>query len=287
MIEASRVDQLLAWARRQLEDLDTAAIDAELLLAETLGRDRTWLFTWPEHQVCAVQIDQFRDWIKRRREGEPVAYLIGRRHFWTFELDVSPATLIPRPETECLIDCALSLDLPEKARVLDLGTGTGAIALALASERPDWQILAVEFQPQAYQLACQNRDRLGLSVDILLGSWFDPLPPGVHYDLILSNPPYVESGSSWLEQGDVRFEPRSALISGPQGLDDLRAIIDGAPDWLAGGGYLMLEHGCSQAGAVRDLLQAGALSEVETRQDLAGLDRFSLARMLSVGNTGA
>jgi len=252
----------------------TPRLDVELLLGSALGRDRGYLFTWPDRIVAAGQAEAFEAMVRRRQTGEPVAYILGQKAFWTLDLAVSRATLIPRPETEMLVEVALNLSLPDRARVLDLGTGTGAIALALASERPDWQILAVDRVQAAVQLAEQNRLALALSnVDILCSDWFDRVKGS--FDLILGNPPYIDVDDRHLHQGDVRFEPLSALVSGSDGLADISRIIREASSYLVPGGWLQLEHGAQQGKAVRRSMTAAGYLECFTRCDLAGLERVT------------
>ena len=199
------------------------------------------------------------------------------QEFWSLPLKVSPSTLIPRPDTECLVEVALSLPLPAKARVLDLGTGTGAIALALASEHSGWQVSACDTVEEAVALASENARALGLAVSVVRSHWFDDLPPG-SFDLIVSNPPYIKEGDHHLGEGDVRFEPGSALVSGVDGLDDIREIVTRAPDWLAGKGWLLVEHGYDQAAAVQALFRARGFESVESRQDYGQRDRMTLGR---------
>lgn len=257
---------------------DTARLDAEVLLCHVLGRDRTFLYTWPEHRLDDDQQANFQRLFDRRLKGEPVAHLTGVREFWSLPLQVSPATLIPRPETELLVELSLGLSLDDQAKVLDLGTGTGAIALALASENPHWQITAVDASADAVQLAEQNRQQLGFDqVSVLHSDWFSALLEQ-RFDLILSNPPYISADDQHLQQGDVRFEPFSALVADGKGLADLQQIIDGAHSHLNTKGWLLLEHGCEQGEAVSRLMQQAGFSEVETYPDLAGLDRATMGR---------
>lgn len=208
----------------------------------------------------------------------PVAYILGYRDFWSLRLKVAPSTLIPRPETELLVELALGLSLPEQAEVLDLGTGTGAIALALATEHADWQICGVDKQSDAVALAKKNAaDNQLPDVEFYCGDWFAPLQDR-RFDLIVSNPPYVEQNSPWLQQGDVRYEPNSALTSGEDGLDDIRHIASQVSGFLKPGGWLLLEHGYSQGNAVHKILAAEGGLNVTTHQDLSGLDRVSLSQ---------
>ena len=262
-----------------LPDSPTARLDAELLLAAALGKSRSYLHTWPEKIVSSEAALAFADFLVRRRGGEPVAYILGQQGFWKLDLEVAPHTLIPRPDTELLVEAALELLPATPARVLDLGTGSGAIALALANERPAWQVTAVDRVPEAVALAERNRQRLGLNNATVLSShWFSALD-GLRFQLIISNPPYIASSDPHLAQGDVRFEPASALVAGADGLDDLRLIIAQAPAHLEADGWLMLEHGYDQAEAVRELLSAQGFSEVHSRTDLGGHQRISLGRL--------
>ena len=257
---------------------DTPRLDVEVLLCHVLGESRTYLFTWPERELSEQQLAQFEALFIRRLRGEPVAHLTGYREFWSLSLAVSPATLIPRPDTELLVELALRLPLPEGAAVLDLGTGTGAIALALASERRHWQILAVDALPGAVELAERNRRALGLAnVRVVEGNWFDGLG-GQRFDLVVSNPPYVDAEDPHLGEGDVRFEPASALVAAESGLADLKTIVATAPDSLKGGGWLLLEHGWQQAQAVRELMKGAGFREVVSEKDLAGRERATLGQ---------
>ncbi|CAN0602831.1 unnamed protein product, partial [Ectocarpus sp. 12 AP-2014] len=217
-------------------------------------------------------------WLQRRQQGEPVAYLLGKREFWSLPLTVTPATLIPRPETELLIECALELSLPGDARVVDLGTGSGAIALALAHERPHWQVTGVDVSAEALEVARANAESLGLArVDWRLGNWLEPLGTE-RFSLIVSNPPYVTPDDPHLEMGDLPFEPRSALVAGEDGFADLRLITEAAPDHLVPEGWLMLEHGFEQGEGVRDLLTRAGFEAVRSHRDLSGQERISVGR---------
>ena len=262
----------------QLPDSPSARLDAELLLAAALGKPRSFLRTWPERVVSREAHDLYDRYLARRVSGEPVAYILGRQGFWSLDLEVAPHTLIPRPDTELLVETSLALLPASPARVLDLGTGTGAIALALGCERLSWQVLGVDRIPEAVALAERNRERLRLAnVAFQASHWFSALN-GKRFSLIVSNPPYIPSTDPHLEQGDVRFEPSSALVSGQDGLDDIRLIIDQAPDHLENGGWLLLEHGFDQPDAVRDLLLTRGFTAVESRRDLGGHERISLGR---------
>lgn len=266
-------------AEAQLPDSPCARLDAELLLAAALGKPRSFLRTWPERVVDREVRERFEGWLVRRRAGEPVAYILGRQGFWSLDLEVAPHTLIPRPDTELLVETALQLLPASPARVLDLGTGTGAIALALACERLSWQVSGVDRIPEAVALAERNRERLRLAnVGFRQSHWFSALE-GERFALIVGNPPYIPGSDPHLQQGDVRFEPKSALVAGHDGLDDIRLIVAQAPRFLEPGGWLLLEHGYDQAAAVRDLLLGNGFSEVESRRDLGGHERISLGRL--------
>ena len=261
-----------------LPDSPTARLDAELLLAAALGKSRSYLHTWPEKIVSSEAALTFASYLQRRRGGEPVAYILGQQGFWKLDLEVAPHTLIPRPDTELLVEAALELLPATPTQVLDLGTGSGAIALALASERPAWKVTAVDRVLEAVALAERNRQRLHLNnVTVLNSHWFSALQ-GHSYDLIISNPPYIADNDPHLVAGDVRFEPASALVAGRDGLDDLRHIIKEAPKHLKAGGWLLLEHGYDQAAAVRDLLLSAGFDEVHSRIDLGGHERITLGR---------
>ncbi|MFK5735695.1 peptide chain release factor N(5)-glutamine methyltransferase [Pseudomonas urmiensis] len=263
----------------QLPDSPTERLDAELLLAAALGKSRSYLHTWPERIVSSEAAQVFADFLSRRRAGEPVAYILGQQGFWKLDLEVAPHTLIPRPDTELLVETALELLPATPARMLDLGTGTGAIALALASERPAWQVMAVDRIDAAVALAERNRQRLQLNnVHVRTSHWYDALD-GERFDLIISNPPYIRAEDPHLVAGDVRFEPSSALVAGQDGLDDLRVIIAQAPGHLLPGGWLLLEHGYDQAADVRELLSQQGFGDVCSRIDLGGHERISLGRL--------
>ncbi|WP_115561378.1 peptide chain release factor N(5)-glutamine methyltransferase [Xanthomonas arboricola] len=265
-------EQLLRQAALRIE-----RADAEPLLLHALGRDRAWLFAHGRDPVPPTIAQAFDALVQRRQAGEPVAYLTGSRGFWTLDLAVSTATLIPRADTEALVELALErLDQAPGRRVADLGTGSGAIALAIASERPQAQVIATDASVAALAIAQRNADSHRLSnVECRQGSWFGPLA-GERFDLIASNPPYIAADDPHLAQGDLRYEPASALASGSDGLDDIRSIVADAPAHLRAGGWLLLEHGWDQGAALAELLRTRGFAQVATHQDLEQRDRVTL-----------
>lgn len=272
--DAPTVARLLA---RACELIDP--VDASLLLAHALGKPRSWLFAHADDALGAADAARFDALLARRAAGEPVAYLTGTRGFWTLELAVTPATLVPRPETELLVELALArLPQGQLLRIADLGTGSGAVALALAKERPQACVLATDASPEALDVARENARRHGIgNVTFRAGSWLQPLD-GECFDLIASNPPYVADGDPHLARGDLRFEPAMALSCGPDGLDAIRIIVRDAPACLRSGGWLLLEHGWDQGEAVRALLVEAGFVDGVTERDLEGRDRVTLGR---------
>lgn len=266
------------WALQQLTKTPTAAADVRSLLCFVLACSATYLFTYPEAVLSAEQWQRLQHLIERRQQGEPIAYITGQRAFWTFSLAVNDATLIPRPETELLVEEALAYLHARSTgcHVLDLGTGTGAVALAIASEIRDAVITGVDFVPAAVLLAQHNAKQLGLAqVRFIASDWFSALA-GQNFDLIVSNPPYVEAESLYLQQGDVRFEPHSALTAGPDGLDDIRHIIAAARQHLSAQGALMIEHGWQQAATVQQLFVQHGYHAIVTKRDLQQHDRVTI-----------
>lgn len=284
----NQIGNLLREATTRLARTDPGGsprLDAEVLLAYSLGQTRTWLYANGDVVPPTQVISRFQRLLDRRGAGEPVSHLTGQREFWSLTLDVTADTLIPRPETELLVERALALDLAADASVLDLGTGSGAIACALASERPSWQLVAVDSSSAALAVARANAARLGLSNVVFRASdWYDGLPTRVRFQLIVSNPPYVAVNDPHLARGDLRFEPVGALVSGVDGLDAIRRIVAGAPARLVEGGWLWLEHGADQADAVARLLSLHGFSDTDCRADLAGLPRISGGRRGELGH---
>ncbi|MCK5894723.1 MAG: peptide chain release factor N(5)-glutamine methyltransferase [Endozoicomonadaceae bacterium] len=273
-----QVRDILKRVNELAEYSNTPALDVELLLCHVLDKPRTWLFTWPDYELTTGQLSAIEQLIDLRLRGHPIAHLIGTWDFWNLTLKVTPATLIPRPDTELLVEQALRCFGQEARKVADLGTGTGAIALALAVERANWQVVGSDRIEAAVELARYNADINGLySVRFYTGSWCEALPDK-HYDLIVSNPPYIRADDLHLQQGDVRFEPDSALISGADGLDDIRIIASQTATYLKPRGWLLLEHGYDQGSDVRDILAEQHFTAVETVRDLAGHDRVTRGR---------
>lgn len=273
--DAPSAARLLAQARAAID-----VVDAEHLLLHVLARPRSWLFAHADDAVTATEAAAFRALVERRAQGEPVAYLTGTQGFWSLELAVTPATLIPRPETERLVELALErLPAGVAVRVADLGTGSGAIALAIARERPQAQVIATDASAAALDVARANAERNRVrNVQFRQGDWLAPLA-GERFDLIASNPPYIADGDPHLSAGDLRFEPPTALSSGADGLDAIRVIVRDARALLQPGGWLLLEHGWDQGDAVRALLQVAGYSDVATERDLEARDRISLGRV--------
>lgn len=271
------VGDLLERAAELAAVSESPRLDLELLLCAATGCTRTLLYARPETELTAAQKRDFESLFARRKGGEPMAYILGEREFWSLTLRVSPATLIPRPDTELLVELALDLVTESRAQVLDLGTGSGAIALALARERPQWRVIGIDCSAAALAVAEGNRAALALdNVTFRAGDWL--AGECARYHLIVANPPYVDPADPHLERGDVRFEPRTALVAAERGLADLRAIAAAAPDHLLPGGWLLLEHGADQGEAVRALC-AARLEQVQSWRDLAGHERVSGGRL--------
>lgn len=276
-----QIQQARAHIMTVLAEGESPRADADVLLCHLLGCRRSYLMTWPERELDAAQQATLQGWLVRRLNGEPIAHLVGEREFWSLPLKVSPATLIPRPDTEVLVEQALTRIPQGPCAVLDLGTGTGAIALALKSERPEIDVWAVDRMADAAALARENSAALGLPIEVRDGSWFEPLGEPdrdntPRFAVIVSNPPYIDGADPHLEQGDVRFDPRSALVADDAGLADIRHIVAHAPAYLLTDGWLLLEHGWDQGEAVRQLLRDGGYREVATVRDYGDNDRVTL-----------
>lgn len=278
---ANSVQQWLQKARQQLAQLvppDEASIEAQILLMYVLNVNRAWLIAHATDGLATISLNTVESLLQRRLQGEPVAHILGSREFFGLALKVTPDTLIPRPDTETLVEAALE-KINGRMRVLDLGTGTGAIALAIARHAPACEVVAVDASAGALAVATENAATLQLNnVQCVASHWFSALPASNKFDLIVSNPPYIESSDPHLQQGDLRFEPMTALASGVDGLQDIRQIVAQAPGYLNDGGWLMLEHGYNQADAVQQMLQASGLQQIQTLQDLGGNPRVTLAQ---------
>lgn len=266
----------------RLSSSDSSRLDCELLLCFVLKKDRAYLYTWPEKKLTDEQRERYTALLIRREQGEPIAHIIGQKEFWSLPLQVNASTLIPRPETELLVESVLELLSEKKDEplvVADLGAGTGAIGLALASEFPHWQIKGLEKQPEALALAEKNKQQLGLeNIQFLLSNWFEVVASQA-FDVIVSNPPYIDENDHHLNEGDVRFEPRSALVADNHGLADLELIVAAAPAYLNRQGWLLLEHGNRQGQEVRALLERAGFSCIQTKADLAGQPRVTLGQL--------
>ena len=278
------IQQLIAGDAAKLAaalalDANDARLEAQYLLQHALGKPRAWLLAHPEYTLNHAQQVGYEALLQRRIRGEPMAYILGKREFFGLDFRVTPATLIPRPETELLVELALQrIPRDQPSRVLDLGAGSGAIALSIAHHRPLAEMTAVDASADALAVARENAARLGIgNVIFLQGDWYAPLEER-HFGVIVSNPPYVAANDAHLTQGDLRFEPAAALASGVDGLDDIRRIVAGARAHLEPGGWLLIEHGHDQAGPVRGLLKAAGFRNLLTAPDLAGIERVSGAQ---------
>ena len=270
------VEQFIKLAAATLTVSPTPRLDAEALAMHVARLNRAQLITRAQDALTPEQEFQLRELLARRARGEPVAYLTGTREFWSLELQVTPAVLIPRPETELLVERALAhLPVDTELTVVDLGAGSGAVALAIARERPRARVIATDISEAALTVARANAARLGIrNVEFRRGDWFAPLA-GQRIDVIVSNPPYIAENDPHLDQGDLRFEPRAALTPGAEGLEAIRHLARGAPAHLTPNGWLLVEHGYDQGAAVRAIFETTGFHQMATRQDLAGLDRVT------------
>lgn len=264
---------------------DTAQLDAEILILHALRQDKAYLYAHSEEKLSPEQLQQFDQLIEQRKQGFPIAYLTGTREFWSLPLKITPDVLIPRPETELLVETALAAPLKlcstgSSINVADLGTGSGAIAIALATERPDWQITATDQSAQALALAKENAaTHHCANIEFRTGSWYKALPNDTKFDMIISNPPYIGKSEPELQQGDVRFEPQDALVAEDNGLADITIIIQQAHHYLKPHGWLLLEHGYQQAEAVAKLLKTHGFHNIQHQPDLAGHIRVTIGKV--------
>ena len=288
-IDSLSIQQALTLAEKTLNSCsDSAKLDAQVLLSFVLKKDISYFFTWPEKLIESNLYLQYQALIEQRQLGKPVAYLVGNKEFWSLDLAVAPSTLIPRPDTETLVELVIekhsdiSINKSKSLSCLDLGTGTGAIALALASEMPDWHIEAVDYNDDAVELANKNAKKHQLNhVKIYQSNWFDNVEHHQSFDIIVSNPPYIDESDHHLNEGDVRFEPNSALVASEQGYSDLFIIIVKAKAYFTQHGYLYLEHGFEQAQTVQKYLREHGYVNIHTQQDLSGNDRVTYAEFLN------
>jgi release factor glutamine methyltransferase len=274
------IEAALAWGMRKLAEMDTPKLDAQVLLAFHLQQPRVYLLTWPEHRLETSVWLAYQAAVMRRQQGEPIAYILGKKEFWSLEFAVEPCTLIPRPATEILVQAVLDSSGLEPIKLLDLGTGTGAIACALASERPNWDIWGADKIPEVVTLARKNQKALNLSnVHFVQSDWFSELAHH-RFDIIASNPPYIDSNDAHLVASDVAFEPRSALVAKDKGMADLDEIIMNSRAYLNRGGHLFLEHGYQQAAKVEASMLAAGMIAVQTIADLDGHGRVTYGQWL-------
>jgi release factor glutamine methyltransferase len=276
-LSSMAIAKLIAYGQQHLlATSDSAKLDVELLICFVINKPRTYLLTWPEQMLSLTQTTHFAELLLRRIQGEPIAYIVEMREFWSLPLQVSPATLIPRPDTEVLVELVLNNHSAEGLSCLDLGTGTGAIALALASEQGSWQIDAVDFSDDAVALAKTNASNLNLTqVNIFQSDWFSAVAKNKRYDVIVSNPPYIDEQDHHLAQGDVRFEPKTALVAADSGLADIKIIVSQARNYFNQLGYLYIEHGFEQSIAVQDILADHGYEKIQTFKDYNDNDRIT------------
>ena len=277
---SEQIDTALRWAAGEIRSCsESARLDAELLLSHCLGKPRSYLYSWPETTLSDSCWRCFRELVRLRMLPTPVAYLLGRREFYSLDYATTPAALVPRPETELLVELALAVIPAERPwRICDLGTGSGIVAVTIAAQRPDCRVCASDIDPECLSLARVNARRHGVEVEFFEADWYRGLPPEARFDLILSNPPYIAAGHPFLAQGDLPAEPRLALTPGPTGLEALEKIIGGAPGFLTPGGMLMVEHGYDQQAAVYGLLTAAGFGDIGCEVDFNELPRVSSGR---------
>ena len=278
---SEQIDKALEWGTEQIRACsESARLDAELLLAHCLGKPRSYLYSWPEKALSESCWRQFRDLVRQRLQPQPIAYLLGRREFYSMEYATTPAALVPRPETELLVELALARVPPESEfRICDLGTGSGIIAITVKKQRPLCHLVATDVDPACLSLAGDNARRHGVEIELVEANWYGGLRPGPGFDLILSNPPYIAADHPFLVRGDLPAEPRLALTPGASGLEALESIIGGAPEYLSPGGLLIVEHGYDQQAPVAALFAAAGFVDIVCECDFNDLPRASLGRL--------
>lgn len=281
-MQASEVyGEAMRQLNEMLQDRESSSIEAYFIVSEVLQKNKSFILTYPEYEVSDDLYQKIRDIVTERLTGRPLAYILCKREFWSMELKVNEHTLIPRPDTETLVEQALvcvdRLQVSSTLRILDLGTGTGAVALALKSELKERAMIdAVDYSEEALKVAAYNSEKLNLPINLINSDWYDNIKARHQYHIIVSNPPYIAGNDPHLTKGDVRFEPKTALVAPMQGLYDLLNIVRGAEKYLANGGFLLLEHGYNQGGEVRNLMRDANFTQVETVKDLGYNDRVTL-----------
>lgn len=283
MTPLSTISQLIKLGEQMLTPMsDSAKLDSQILLGFVLQKTPSYFLTWPEKKVAEASEQAFLKLLKRREQHEPIAYIVGEKEFWSMPFKVSPSTLIPRPDTEVLVETVLQHHSSERVNCCDLGTGTGAIALSLASERPLWQIDAIDFSQEAVALAQENANNLGYNeVAIYQSNWFSKVNAEKRFNVIVSNPPYIDETDPHLSDGDVQFEPLSALVANKNGLGDIIDIAQAARNFLAINGMIYFEHGYNQGGGVRDVLTDLGYKNIQTINDYNGHERITFGQLLT------
>ena len=274
-----KIENILKQSQASLPDSETSHLDVEVLLSHILQKPREYLRAHSEAELTQLQSKAFEKLLAKRKTGAPIAYLVGHQEFWSLDFLVNEHVLIPRPETEILVETILEKFPPNQSlQLLDLGTGSGAIAIAIAHERSAWQVIAMDQSVESLKLAKENAKRFSVNnIEFILSDWFKGVPQK-KFDAIISNPPYVAEGDAHLLEGDVRFEPQEALVSGQDGLSAIQLIVSQARDYLKPRGVLMIEHGFDQASDVRDVFKANYYHEIETVRDLSGVERVCVGK---------
>jgi release factor glutamine methyltransferase len=286
---SEQINSAIRWGSERIAACsESARLDAELLLAHCLDKPRSYLYSWPEQQLSQPCWQLYRQLVEMRIQPTPVAYLLGTREFYSMEFITTDAALVPRPETELLVELALELIPPaEPIRICDLGTGTGIIAIVLKKQRPSANVYATDLDPGCLLLARENAARNGVTIKFIESDWYQQMPTHLNFDLIVSNPPYIAANHPFLKQGDLPAEPQIALTPGITGLEAIQLIIGQARDYLVAGGHLILEHGYDQQTPVAELLESHGFSEIRCVYDYNQLPRTSVAKLVDNLNSGA